>query len=134
MALSSARTAGKFEAQGWRVRKDGSRFWTSVHIEPAPEADGTLIGDAEVTRDLSQNLHADQALFASEERFRLLVQGARPCDRHAGAVAHDFNNLLTLIRSSAELLRRNGHDEIRRARYVKAITDPADRTAPLTRQ
>jgi CheY-like chemotaxis protein len=51
-----------------------------------------------------------------------------------GGVAHDFNNLLTIIRSSAELLRRTGHDETRRARYIKAIADTADRAALLTRQ
>lgn len=76
-ALASARDKGKFEAVGWRVRKDGTRFWTSVHIEPVLSPEGELIGYAKVTRDLSQNLHSEQALFASEERFRLLVQGVR---------------------------------------------------------
>ncbi|VWX61920.1 Histidine kinase [Burkholderiales bacterium 8X] len=76
-ALRTAREEGKFEAQGWRVRKDGTRFWTSVHIEPVFDSDGVLIGYAKVTRDLSQVLDTEQALFASEERFRLLVQGVR---------------------------------------------------------
>lgn len=260
-ALATARAQGKFEAQGWRVRKDETRFWTSVHIEPVLEPDGRVIGFAKVTRDMSEMLHSERALIASEERFRLLVQGVRdyaiymldpvgrvsnwnagaqlikgyaaheilgqhfsrfytPEDRqrgeparalqvalsqrkyeseawrlrkdgsrfwasvvidplydeqgqhigfakitrditerkraqddmdrardalaHAqkleaigrltGGVAHDFNNLLTIIRSSAELLRRTGHDEVRRARYVQAIADTADRAALLTRQ
>jgi len=76
-ALLAARSAGKFEAQGWRVRKNGTRFWTNVHIEPVLGPDGELIGYAKVTRDLSQLLHSEQALLASEERFRLLVQGVR---------------------------------------------------------
>ena len=71
-ALATARTRGKFEAQGWRVRKDGTRFWTSVHIEPVLDPDGALIGFAKVTRDLSEALHSEQALLASEERFRIL--------------------------------------------------------------
>ena len=54
--------------------------------------------------------------------------------RLTGGVAHDFNNLLTIIRSSAEMLRKTGHDEVRRERYIQAIADAADRAALLSRQ
>jgi len=74
-ALRTAREAGKFEAEGWRVRKDGSRFWASVVIDPVVDEAGQFIGFAKITRDMSMQRAAQQALRDSEERFRLLVQG-----------------------------------------------------------
>ncbi|WP_420139754.1 PAS domain S-box protein [Sphingomonas sp.] len=76
-ALRAAAEEGKFEQEGWRVRKDGTRFWTSVVIDPVRDAAGCLIGYAKVTRDITDKLQAAQALHASEQRFRLLVQGVR---------------------------------------------------------
>ncbi|MEJ8851574.1 PAS domain S-box protein [Variovorax rhizosphaerae] len=76
-ALKFAREQGKFEAEGWRVRKDGTRFWTNVHIEPVLSEAGELIGYAKITRDMSQVRFSEQALYASEQRFRLLVEGVR---------------------------------------------------------
>ncbi|PWF43644.1 PAS domain-containing protein, partial [Massilia glaciei] len=74
-ALSIARTEGRFEDEGWRVRKDGSLFWASVVIDPIREPDGTLVGFAKITRDITEKKRSSEALHASEERFRLLVQG-----------------------------------------------------------
>ncbi len=76
-ALRTAATQGKFEAEGWRVRKDDSRFWASVVIDPVRDTDGTLIGFAKVTRDISDKKEAERALFRSEQQFRLLVEGVR---------------------------------------------------------
>ena len=73
-ALLSARTEGKFECEGWRVRKDGSRFWASVVIDPVFDG-GELIGFAKITRDITEQKAARDALHASEQHFRLLVQG-----------------------------------------------------------
>ena len=53
-ALETARRDGRFEAEGWRVRKDGTRFWATVIIDPIRHDDGTLIGFAKVTRDLTE--------------------------------------------------------------------------------
>ena len=76
-ALDTAAANGTFEAEGWRVRKDGTRFWTSVVIDPVIDADGKLIGFAKVTRDITDKRQAERALLESEQRFRLLVQGVK---------------------------------------------------------
>ncbi|MFL6658685.1 MAG: PAS domain S-box protein [Massilia sp.] len=74
-ALETARTQGRFEDEGWRVRKDGSHFWASVVIDAIREPSGELIGFAKITRDITDRKRTAEALHASEERFRLLVQG-----------------------------------------------------------
>lgn len=74
IALATAERNGRFEAEGWRVRKDGSRFWANVVIDPIRRPDGILAGFAKVTRDLSERRAVEEKLRTSEERFRLLVQ------------------------------------------------------------
>ncbi|WP_162820551.1 PAS domain-containing hybrid sensor histidine kinase/response regulator [Microvirga calopogonii] len=74
-ALETALREGKFEQEGWRIRKDGSRMWAHVVIDPIRDDQGHLIGFAKVTRDISDREAAQEALRRSEERFRLLVQG-----------------------------------------------------------
>jgi PAS domain S-box-containing protein len=75
-ALNQAAENGRFESEGWRVRKDGTRFWANAVIDPILNpATGRVLGYAKVTRDLTERREAEQALRRSEEKFRVLVQG-----------------------------------------------------------
>src|SRR5688500_6403378 len=74
-ALETAWREGKFETEGWRLRKDGSRFWAYVVIDPIRLSSGALVGFAKITRDLTERRAAEELLRRSEEQFRVMVQG-----------------------------------------------------------
>jgi PAS domain S-box-containing protein len=73
-ALRIAGREGHFEAEGWRVRKDGSRFWANAVLDPIRAEDGTLLGFAKITRDVTDKKEAERALRESEQRFQILVR------------------------------------------------------------
>jgi PAS domain S-box-containing protein len=75
--LEIARETGRFEDEGWRVRKDGSQFWANVVFTRLLDDDGNLLGFSKITRDLTARREHDEMLRRSEERFRLLVEGVR---------------------------------------------------------
>ncbi|HEX2763286.1 MAG TPA: PAS domain S-box protein [Allosphingosinicella sp.] len=130
-ALATAVAEGKYEREAWRVRKDGTRFFASVVIDPIYDEEGKLVGFAKITRDITEKRKAAEEV---EETRAALFQSQKlqALGELTGGVAHDFNNLMTVIRGSAELLTRPGLTDEKRERYVQAIIDTADKAAALT--
>jgi len=130
-ALETARREGRFECEAQRVRKDGSRFWAHVVIDPIRDEAGELIGFAKITRDITDKRRAQEEL---EEARSALFQSQKmqALGELTGGIAHDFNNLMTVIRGSAELLEREHLSPEKRRRYVRAIADTADKATALT--
>jgi PAS domain S-box-containing protein len=132
-ALETAQREGRFEAEGWRVRKDGSRFWAHVIIDPIRDPDGELIGFAKITRDLTERRAAQQALDDAREAL-FQTQKMDAIGKLTGGVAHDFNNLLAVIVGSLDLARQRlaaGGDI---SRYIDNALTAADRGATLTQR
>jgi PAS domain S-box-containing protein len=100
--LKIASEVGRYEEEGWRVRKDGTRFWSNVVITAIRDDGGTLIGFAKVTRDLTERRAAEDALQEANER---LARSNQELDRFAAVAAHDLQEPLRTISGFAELLR-----------------------------
>jgi len=132
-ALETALREGRFSAEGWRVRKDGSYFWASVVIDPIRGEDGTLIGFAKVTRDITERREAEATL----QRVQLQLAESQKMDalgQLTGGVAHDFNNLLMVVSGHIQTLKRIAAPDPRAARAAQAIEHAAERGAALTSQ
>ena len=132
-ALDTARKTGRYEAEGWRVRKDGTRFWASVVIDAVKDEDGELIGFAKVTRDMSEKRETQLRLEESREQlFR--AQKMEALGQLTGGLAHDFNNLLTAILGASELAIRNLDKPEKLTRMIEGVRNSAQRGAGLTKQ
>jgi PAS domain S-box-containing protein len=132
-ALKAARDIGRYEAEGWRVRKDGTRFWASVVLDAIHDDEGELIGFAKITRDMSEKREAQLRLEESREQlFR--SQKMEALGQLTGGLAHDFNNLLTAILGACELALRNIDDPEKVARMLEGVRGSAQRGASLTKQ
>ncbi|TNC10269.1 PAS domain S-box protein [Methylobacterium terricola] len=132
-ALATAIGSGKFEAEGWRVRRDGTRFWASVVIDPIVGEDGRLVGFAKVTRDITERKAAQEAL----EQAQAALAQARKMEalgQLTGGVAHDFNNLLMAVLGSLELMRKRLPDDPRLLRLLDNAVQGAERGAALTQR
>jgi PAS domain S-box-containing protein len=136
-ALAIAASSGKFETEGWRVRKDGSRFWASVVINRIADGEGNLIGFAKVTRDVTERRDAQIALQKAQEQL-LQAQKMEGIGQLTGGVAHDFNNLLTIIMGNLETLQRGLQaprlDAARLLRSTDNALRGAQRAAALTQR
>src|SRR5882672_4025906 len=103
-ALRIAREQGRYEEDGWRVRKDGTFFWASVVIDPIHEQ-GELVGFAKITRDITERRNAQLKL---EQMQKQLAESQKldALGQLTGGVAHDFNNLLMVITGSVHTLKK----------------------------
>lgn len=134
LALRTAAAQGRYEAEGWRVRRDGSLFWASVVIDAIHEDDGTLAGFAKVTRDITEKRQAQIDLQLAHEQLAQ-SQKLEALGKLTGGVAHDFNNLLMVVSGQSQLLRRKISDADPRAvRALDAIEAAARRGEELTRR
>jgi PAS domain S-box-containing protein len=132
-ALQTARDDGRFEAEGWRYRKDGTRFWASVVIDPVRDDSGALIGYAKITRDLSERREAQLALEQAQQAF-FQSQKMEAIGKLTGGVAHDFNNLLAAIMGSIDLARRRLAQGADISRFLDNAMQAAERGATLTQR
>src|SRR5882724_11071915 len=131
-ALRIAEEQGRYEEEGWRVRKDGTFFWASVVIDPIRE-NGRLVGFAKITRDISERREAQLKL---EQMQHQLAESQKldALGQLTGGVAHDFNNLLMIVSGSLHTLKKGIDDDPKLQRAMSAIETATKRGAALTSQ
>src|ERR1700728_5193866 len=123
--LRTAAREGRLETEGWRLRKDGTRFWASVIIDPIT-SDGHLLGFAKITRDITERR-------AAEARLRQ-AQKMEAVGQFTGGAAHDFNNLLMAILGSLEILRKRLPNDPRLLALLDNAVQGAKRGSSLTQR
>jgi PAS domain S-box-containing protein len=133
VSLETARSTGRFEKEGIRVRKDGTRFWANVVIDAVRDESGELIGFAKVTRDITERKEAEQALAQANEEL-MQSQKLEAIGRLTGGVAHDFNNLLMAVSGALELLRKRIPDDEKLTKLVDNAMQGIQRGTTLTQR
>jgi PAS domain S-box-containing protein len=118
-ALQTALDEGKFEAEGWRMRKDGTRFWASVVIDPIRDKTGRLVAFAKITRDIEDRYRTQAELLASEEKFRLLVQGVTDYAIYMLSPTGDITNW----NSGAERIKGYSENEVIGSHFSRFYTE-----------
>ncbi len=131
--LETARRAGRFEEEGWRQRKDGSRFWALAVLDPVRDESGQVIGFAKITRDLTERREAEQRLEQAREQL-FQAQKMEAIGQLTGGIAHDFNNLLTVILGGADLADAQIGDNPKLKRLIGNMRHAAQRGESLTKQ
>jgi PAS domain S-box-containing protein len=132
-ALATATEEGRFEAEGWRVRKDGTRFWASVVIDPIRDELGNLVGFTKITRDLTERKQSQEALEEAREQV-FQAQKLEAIGKLTGGVAHDFNNILAAILGSLSLAKRRMAEGEDISRFMDNAIQAAQRGATLTQR
>ncbi|WP_420233562.1 ATP-binding protein [Pseudomonas sp. ABY48] len=132
-ALDTAMHEGRFEGEGWRVRKDGTRFMAHVVIDAIRSDTGTLLGFAKITRDITDVTQAQQALEQAREAL-FQSQKLQAIGQLTGGIAHDFNNLLTVILGNLEIVRKRMPSEPKLTQLLDNATQGALRGVSLTQR
>jgi len=133
-ALEIAEREGRYEKEGWRIRKDGTKFWANVVVDTIRNLDGSLFGFAKITRDITERLNAQHALDEAREAL-IQAQKMEAIGHLTGGIAHDFNNLLMAVQGSLELLqRRLPKDDPKVAQLLDNAVQGAQRGAALTQR
>jgi PAS domain S-box-containing protein len=128
--LATALREGRFETQAWRVRKDGKLIWASVVVDPIRDADGSLIGFAKVTRDITKSRETQMALEQAREAL-FQSQKMESLGQLTGGVAHDFNNLLMVIQGTLQLVLKRVSDP-KASSLLQNALQAAQRGATMT--
>ncbi len=131
--LEAAEREGRLEKEGWRVRKDGSRFWANVVIDVIRDDDGKLIGYAKITRDITERKEAQRQLEAAREAL-LQSQKMEAIGQLTGGIAHDFNNLLMAVLGSLELMRKRLPNDPKLLALLENAVQGAQRGSLLTKR
>ena len=132
--IAIATREGRFEREGWRLRKDGTKFFANVVVDAIHNPDGSLLGFAKITRDITERTKAERALEEAREAL-LQSQKMEAIGHLTGGIAHDFNNLLMAIQGSLELLRRRlPSDDPRVTQLIDNAFQGAQRGAALTQR
>lgn len=130
--LERAFSTGVAQDEGWRVRKDGTRFWALAALDVIRTAEGEVIGLAKITRDITDRREAALQLDAMRAQL-FQAQKLEALGLLTGGMAHDFNNLLTIIIGSAKLAL-NSSDPQRSQRLLEHILDAGERGTQMTQQ
>ena len=128
-ALEIAARTGRYESEGWRVRKDGSLLWVSAIIDAIRDQAGDVIGFAKITRDLTERREIEEQLRQSQKMEAV--------GQLTGGIAHDFNNLLTIITGNIDIAARMLDSSVENGRVRRAIGNAmkgAERASALTQR
>ena len=132
LILATAAREGRVEREGWRVRKDGSRFWAHLIVDAIRDAEGTLVGFAKVTRDITERKEAAAALEKVNAAL-FQAQKMEAIGRLTGGVAHDFNNLLAVLSNGLQVLAMQSRTPLD-MKMIEGMRRAVERGASLTQQ
>ncbi|MBO1746984.1 two-component system sensor histidine kinase NtrB [Stenotrophomonas indicatrix] len=129
--LATAANEGRYAGEGWRLRKDGSKFHASVVIDPV-WVDGSLVGFAKITRDVTERYLAQEQLRTAQQEL-LQAQKLEAIGKLTLGLAHDFNNLLGVVTNCLDLIADQPHGGLS-DKYIRTALRSVERGALLTRQ
>src|SRR5258705_8299372 len=131
--LEVAERNGRLEKEGWRVRKDGSRFWAHVVIDAIRDDDGKLIGYAKITRDITERREVQRQLEVARQAL-MQSQKMETIGQLTGGVSPDFNNLPMSVLGSLELMRKRLPDDLKLRALLENAVQGAQRGSLLTKR